>query len=195
MATIDITASSCSKETANKNFLKPNSFKMVFSRLPNVEFFCQSANIPKLTLGVSTQPTPFVDIPHVGDKLVFDPLNIVFIIDEDMENFRELYSWLVGLGFPKSHAQFTALTKSKSTNVSDSSLEESNIYSDASLFILNNNNMPTLEVKFYECFPVSVESLDFDLRIPTVDYFTGIASFKYKLYEIVPLGTPYSDML
>lgn len=179
-------------EPTNKNYLKPNSFRFIFNRLPNVEYFCQSTNLPKITLGAAMQPTPFVDVPHTGDKMEFDVLNITFMVDENMTNYLELYNWMVGLGFPKSHSQFAALARDPSTRFSGAEkMLETNLYSDASLFILNSNNQPIVEVKFYDAFPVSLEGLDFDLRIPTVDYFTGIATLRYKLYEILPINNTY----
>lgn len=175
-------------EPQNKNYLKPNAFRFIFSRLPNVEYFCQSTNLPKITLGSAFQPTPFVDIPHTGDKMEYDLLNITFMVDEDMQNYMELFNWIEGLGFPRTHDQFAKLTRNPSTKFMGSDkMLESSLYSDASLFILNNNNLPIAEVLFEDVFPVSLEALDFDLRIPTVDYFTGIASFRYKLYSIKPI--------
>ncbi len=180
-------------EPANKNYLKPNSFKFLIHRLPNVEYFCQSANIPKLTLGAAIQPTPFRDIPHVGDKLEFDYLNITFIVDETMNNYIELHQWIVGLGFPKSHSQFASLIKNPSTTfLGSEKMLESSVYSDASLFVLDSNNNPVVEIRFYDIMPSSIEGLDFDIRIPTVDYFTGIATFAYKYYEIHKLSDNYT---
>lgn len=179
-------------EPENKNYLKPNSFRFMFSRLPNVEYFCQSTNLPKITLGTAHQPTPFVDVPHVGDKMEYDVLNITFMVDENMTNYLELYNWMVGLGFPKSHNQFANLINDPSKKFSGSEkMLESAAYSDASLFILNSSNNPIVEVKFYDAFPVSLEGLDFDLRIPTVAYFTGIATLRYKFYEILPISNNY----
>lgn len=179
-------------EPVNKNYLKPNSFKFVIHRLPNVEYFCQSANIPKLTLGSAMQPTPFVDIHHVGDKMEFDPLVITFIVDETMNNYMELYNWIIGLGFPKSHSQFASLVKNPSTTfLGSDKMLESSVYSDASLFVLDSNNNPVIEVIFRDIFCSSLESIDFDLRIPTIDYFTGIATFNYKYYEIHRLSDNY----
>lgn len=199
MTTVNITTNispNFPTEPENKNFLKPNSFRFIFNRLPNVEYFCQSTNLPKMTLGSANQPTPFVNIPHTGDKIDYDVLNITFMVDENMKNYLELYNWMIGLGFPKSHNQFAALTKDPSTRFMGSDIMlESSLYSDASLFILNSNNQPIIEVKFYDAFPVSLEGLDFDLRIPTVDYFTGIATLKYKLYEIKPIDSTYDPNL
>jgi hypothetical protein len=195
VATVNITTNispGFQDEPSNKNYLKPNSFRFIFNRLPNVEYFCQSTNLPKITLGAAMQPTPFVDIPHAGDKMEFAELNITFMVDENMINYIELYKWMIGLGFPKSHSQFAALVNDPTSRFSGSEkMLESSAYSDASLFILNSNNEPIVEVKFYNVFPVSLESLDFDLRIPTVDYFTGIATLRYTLYEILPINSTY----
>ena len=39
-------------------------------------------------------------------------------------------------------------------------------------------------INFKDTFPTSVEALDFDITSSSVDYFVGIASFKYKLFDI-----------
>lgn len=182
-------------EPSNKNYLKPNSFRFIFNRLPTVQYFCQSTNLPKITLGAAKQPTPLVDIPHTGDKMEYDVLNIVFMIDEDMQNYLELHKWMIGLGFPKSRSQFANLLNDPSTRFSGADkLLETNLYSDASLFILNSNNQPIIEVRYYDAFPVSLEGLDFDLRIPTVDYFVGIATLRYKYYDILPINNTYNSL-
>ena len=53
------------------DYLRPNAFKFSVKDLPNTSFTCQSANIPGINIGFASQPTPFVDIPRIGDKVVF----------------------------------------------------------------------------------------------------------------------------
>ena len=65
------------------NFLRPNAFRFLIKNLPSVAFTCQSANLPSLSLGFTTQPTPFLDIPHVGDKNLFGDFTIRFLITEE----------------------------------------------------------------------------------------------------------------
>ena len=36
-------------------------------------------------------------------------LEITFLIDENLENYREIHGWLTGIGFPKDHSQFRSL--------------------------------------------------------------------------------------
>ena len=57
-------------------------------------------------------------------------------------------------------------------------------YSDATLTILDSNNVPKTNIHFKDAFPTSVEALDFDITSTAVEYFVGIASFKYKQFEI-----------
>ena len=170
------------------NFLRPNAFRFLIKNLPSVAFTCQSANLPSLSLGFTTQPTPFLDIPHVGDKNLFGDFTIRFLITEDMSNYIELYEWLVALGFPNDYNQYRNFTGERLNRfpfVRDASGGSTAIaYSDATLTILDSNNVPKTNINFKDAFPVSVEALDFDITSSSVDYFVGIASFKYKLFDI-----------
>ena len=174
--------------TTVANYLRPNAFRFSIKNLPSVAFTCQSANLPSLALGYTTQPTPFLDIPHVGDKNVFGDFTIRFIITEDMSNYIELYEWLVALGFPNDYNQYRNFTGERLNRfpfVRDASGGSTAIaYSDATLTILDSNNVPKTNINFKDTFPVSVEALDFDITSSSVEYFVGIASFKYKLFDI-----------
>ena len=39
------------KQIVNRNFLSPVGFKFTLSKYPKVDFFCNSARIPEITLG------------------------------------------------------------------------------------------------------------------------------------------------
>ena len=174
--------------TTVANYLRPNAFRFTIKNLPSVAFTCQSANLPSLALGYTTQPTPFLDIPHVGDKNVFGDFTIRFIITEDMSNYIELYEWLVALGFPNDYNQYRRFSGERLNRfpfVKDSSGAPIAVaYSDATLTILDSNNVPKTNINFKDAFPVAVEALDFDITSSSVEYFIGIASFKYKLFDI-----------
>ena len=174
--------------TTVANYLRPNAFRFSIKNLPSVAFTCQSANLPSLALGYTTQPTPFLDIPHVGDKNVFGDFTIRFIITEDMSNYIELYEWLVALGFPNDYNQYRNFTGERLNRfpfVRDACGGSTAIaYSDATLTILDSNNVPKTNINFKDAFPVAVEALDFDITSSSVEYFIGIASFKYKLFDI-----------
>ena len=169
------------------DFLRPNGFRFQIANIPNVSFFCQAANIPQMSIGQPEISTPLANIPFPGDKVQFGELMIRFLIQEDMANYKELYNWLTGLGFPESHQQFTDYinTQEYRTALSNKNKKEAIAQvSDATLFVLDSNNNPNVKITFIDAFPVSLEGLDFDISQGAGDYFVGIAGFRYRTFKI-----------
>lgn len=164
-------------------YLKPNSFKFLIGRAPNVTYTCQSANIPVLSLGAPMQNTPFVDIPQFGDKVVYGEFTIRFLINEDMSNYIELHDWIKEIGVPYGGADWGASKNQMSAFRSASRIYERG-FSDGALLILNSDNIPTVKLTFHDMFPISIEALDFDITTAGMEYFVGIATFRYKLFTI-----------
>jgi hypothetical protein len=173
------------------DYLRPNAFRFSIKDLPGVSFTCQSANIPDLQLGFATQPTPFTDVPLVGDKINFGEFTVRFLISEDMSNYLEMYRWLIALGFPENYNQFSTFTKDRPSRfpfvTKATGKEEVLAYSDATLTILDSTNNPKVNIIFKNLFPISLQALDFDIASASVEYFTAIASFKYTIFEVQPL--------
>lgn len=173
------------------NYLRPNAFRFSIKDLPNVAYSCQSANLPSLNLGFAVQPTPFLDIPRVGDKNTFGDFTIRFLISENMSNYLELFEWLIALGFPNNYNQYKSFTGDRLSRFpfykNSRGDTESLALSDGTLTILDSNNVPKTNIILKDLFPVSVEALDFDVTSSAVDYFVGIASFKYTSFTIEAL--------
>lgn len=176
---------------AVNNYLRPNAFRFTIKDLPNVAYTCQSANLPALQLGFATQPSPFLDIPRIGDKNTFGDFTIRFLIAEDMSNYIELFDWLIALGFPDNYNQYKRFTGERLSRFpfykNSRGDTDSLAYSDGTLTILDSNNVPKTNIIMKDLFPVSVEALDFDVTSTAVDYFVGVASFKYKTFDIEAL--------
>jgi hypothetical protein len=182
------TVSSLSK---TYDFLRPNAFKFSIKDLPTTSFTCQSANLPDLQLGFAIQPTPFVDVPTIGDKINFGDFTIRFLIAEDMSNYIELYRWLIALGFPSNYNQFSTFAKNRPSSfpfvTKTNGKSDILAYSDGLLTILDSTNNPKVNIIFKNLFPISLQALDFDIASQSVEYFTAIASFKYTIFEVEPL--------
>ena len=175
-------ASAFANQIQNRNFLSPVGFKFTLAKTPKVNFFCNSARIPEINLGVANQPTYLKDLDIPGDKLTYGDLTLRFLVDENLENYMAIHNWMTGLGFPESTQEFKDLT----TN-DDGQRDFEEQFSDGNLQILNSNFRPVANVKFFNLFPISLTSLDFDATEPDIQYFTAEASFKYTVYNI--LGT------
>ena len=191
MTTTNITnVSEASWSNANPNeldYLRPNAFKFQIANIPNTSYFCNAANIPEMNLQPAIQPNPLVDIGHPGDKIEFGTLMIRFLIQEDMKNYKELYDWLVGLGFPKDHKQFAEYTKTQEYRFPDISPENQQglgQYSDATLTLLDSNNNAKIVFRFVDAFPISLQGLDFEIVTGSTDYMIAVAMFKYSYFDI-----------
>ena len=77
-----MTTSNVIDRTPSKlDYASPIQFRFKMTKLPNVEFFVQSANIPGITLGEVTIPTPLKDISMPGDKITYASLDVSFLVD------------------------------------------------------------------------------------------------------------------
>lgn len=174
------------------DYLRPNAFRFNIQSLPKVNYFCQSANIPSINLGYATQSTPLRDIPLPGEKVDFGDLIIKFMIQEDMANYIELFNWIISLGFPDNHAQFqTRINQQSFRNPSENTTaRKSDLYeySDATLLVLDSDNLPIARLNFMDCFPISLTGLDFDISSGNVQYFAAQAVFKYRSFTVESLA-------
>jgi hypothetical protein len=184
------------------DYASPIQFRFKMTKLPTVEFFVQTANIPGITLGDTTMPTPLKEISMPGDKLTYQTLEVSFLVDENLNNYKEIHDWMTGIGFPEDHKQFADVLATGSDRFSGSTastaavgsgkpapLSEGGIYSDATLIVLNNKNIAKTEIRFQNVYPTSLGSLSYDIKASDVDYLQVSASFNYMYYDIVQISS------
>lgn len=156
----------------NYNFLSPNGFKFVIKRLPEVEFMVQGVSLPGLSSSAIEQPSPFKNIMRHGDKLTYEDLVVDIRVDENMESYKEIYDWMVGLTKPETFTQYSTLKTTEG------------LYSDAALVVLNSKGNPKIEISFKDVFPISIGSLQFTTTSSSVDYISTNITFKHDGYTI-----------
>ena len=175
------------KQIANRTYMSPLGFKLILTKTPKVDFLCQSANIPQISMGTAIQPTYLKDIAVPGDKVLYDDLRVRFLVDEQMENYLSIYNWMTGLGYPENAGQFRQLKKDDlrtNASVSDDADPRYFEFSDATLQILSSNYKPSILVNFKDAFPTTLSTLDFDVSTRDYAYFTAEVSFKYTIFTI-----------
>ena len=185
------------RQPTKLDYSSPTQFRFLINQLPKVQYFTTEANIPGIALGDIELATPLKNIPLMGDKLTYEDLNITFIVDENLENYQEIHGWLRGIGFPGGHEEFKALLDggsdrfptSKNSKLGDAGRVKFNapnqggIFSDATLNILTSKNNPVTEVRFSDCFPISLSGLQYNQQATDTDYLTATVTFNYKLYD------------
>ena len=148
----------------NRNFLSPNGFRFSIRRSPQVAFFCNQANIPNMTLGVTIQPNYLRPIPVPGDTIEFGDLQLRFMVDEDLGNYMEIQKWIRGLGFPESMQEFRNLESDATLPNLGYTDQGDDIYSDGTLQILSNNLIPQFNVNFKD-------TIRYFFHLPCLLYF------------------------
>jgi len=197
------TTNAYSRQPTKFDYASPTQFKFQLTKLPKVEYFTTACNIPGISLSTALQPTPLKDIPLPGDTVEFNDLEITFLVDENLENYREIHGWMYGIGFPKDRKQYSALvdankdrfpTTGKDSQSTDAgkvkygAMPIGPIFSDATLNVLTSKNTANIEVRFSDVFPTALSGLNFDQQADDVNYLSATVTFKYKIYEFALKG-------
>ena len=195
---------SLTRQPTKLDYASPTQFKFSILKLPKVEYFCTAVNIPGIELSSGGQQgTMLKDIPLPGNKLTYEPLQMRFLVDENLENFQEIHGWLVGLGYPRDHTEFQNLLASgtdrfpgRSTAVKTEPGKDRNAtadiggtYSDATLTVLTSKNNAQLEIRFRDVYPTGLTGLQYDQQAGDVDYLTATVSFNYLVYDFATVGS------
>ena len=189
MPTRKVVHPSVYKEVSNRNFLSVVGFKFLLNRCPKVDFYCNSVNIPEVALGTAVQTNYLRDIPLPGDKFQYGDLNITFMVDEDMENYLQIYQWITSLGYPESLDQFDELKDSNNLLPEPPVAGDFfNERSDATIMILNSDYNPSVKIKFKDVFPVSLSAVPFDATQEQQTYYTATASFRYTIFDVIDVN-------
>jgi hypothetical protein len=172
------------RQPDNRNFLSPVGFKFILSNYPQVDFFCNEANIPSINLGSAIQPTYLKDLDIPGDKLQYEDFSLRFLVDEDLRNYTEIHNWMRGLGYPESLQEIYDLKLEAEFNPNTVRNNDIQYYSDGTLQILNSSQVAKFNIKFYNLFPTNLSTLTFDATQTDVNYFTAEVTFKYTIFNI-----------
>lgn len=161
---------------ASKNFLSPLGFRFTLARAPNLSFNVQDARVPGLQLSEADQATPFINIPFAS-HITYNPLSVSFRVSEDMDDYLEIYNWMIGLGAPQSFDQYKALKNAEPGNLKT-------VYSDITLIVLNSSMRSNIKFTFYDAFPLTLGDLQFNTTDTDVNYIQCTADFRYLRYDI-----------
>lgn len=166
----------------NQNLAQASKFLLSFDRLPYITWFCKRANIPGISAGEAVQVNPLIDAPLPGDKMVYAPLEITYLLDEELYSYTTLLDWIKGITFPDSFQEYKKLSLQQKLQMQNSHVRPQ--YSDATLTVLTNKNNPVMTVKFIDVFPIAISGIDFDTSVSAETILTATGTFKFTNYHI-----------
>ena len=161
--------------TSNLNYLQPTGFKVVIERTnyPNIEYFCQSFQHPGATLNPLELPTRRVtSVPLAGDKITFSDVTFSILIDENMESYKEMFDWMVRI-----------LNEGQVSHLSRGTKQPT--YADITLHILSSHNNTVARIRYKDCVPTDLGSIQFQASSGDTTYVSYDASFRFSHFEIL----------
>ena len=113
--------------------------------------------MPSMAMTEATIARPKIDAYVPGDKITFDPLSITMLVAEDMENYEEIYNWM---------------------------LADQNIVDDISIYLLTSKKNSNKFVTFKNAFPTNIGSITFNVQDTDVTYAQLDVTFRYDYFTI-----------
>lgn len=139
--------------------LPEHKYKVIFSKIPNTIFFLQSFSFPGVSVEKFIHHTPYMDIDEVGEKIIYEPFKITFLVDAQMNNHFEIYNWM------------------KRMTVQGSNVDE---VSDAVLMVNDSRR-----INFTDCWPGRLDGIQFVSTSNEPNYVVCTATFNYDYYHII----------
>lgn len=160
--------------TTNRNTLTNTGFAFSLARSPNLNFFVTRIQLPNISLPASNgMPTPFAKIQVPGDKIEFGTVDITFLLDENMNCYTEMASWMFALGFPESFDQYRQLA---------SQAEGFRDVSDGTLSIMDSNFAPVMHYRFVDMFPTNLSGIEMSASNTDATPIEMTVSFAYTRF-------------
>ena len=156
----------------NLSTLQTTKYTFSFPTMPFLRYFMQTVSLPSISTNEVQVSNPFADTFRHGDKLVFEPLTISTLVDEDLRVVDETKQWLYALTKPHNFQEYKRFIS-----------PEKHLYHDAILTLNTNSNIPNIRIKFFNCHPTSLGSIFFNVSdsadvTPVVD-----VTFRYDTFQ------------
>lgn len=160
---------------ASTNFLQPTGFKVVVlrKRFTNLEFFAQSVQHPDVNVSPAVVQFRGTNANMPGDKLEYGTLTIDAIMDENMNVYKEMHTWL----------KSTVENKYKQPSLVKVDDQDMSVY-DISLMVLSSHNNTLNTIRYKSAFPISIGSVNLQSTADAVQYITVPITFAYTSFTI-----------
>jgi hypothetical protein len=135
----------------DKSLANKTNYLMIFDKAPEVQYFCQEVPVPAISLEGEELSNGRISYAEVGGTLQFDQLTITFLVDENLQNYKEIYDWFMALRHPMAGNIAENVTTSRDL-------------SDATVTVLDNNKNAQVRFTFVDCWPSNLDGLIYDVR-------------------------------
>lgn len=147
--------------------LLEGNFIFIMNSISKTAFAVQSVELPAVTLTERLNTNyGSVDYSTPGEKLIYDKLNLQFLVDENLDNFNEVLDWMNGIVEPNKGELNTDLSKTD----------------DGVLMVLNKKKKIVKTYRFHNCFPTTVGPVSFNTTSAENSSAVSLLSLAYSHY-------------
>lgn len=139
--------------------LPNNRFSLIIPSLPHVEFFLQIYTLPDIRVNEVKVYSPFVDINGIGEKVIFEPFSVDFLVDKYSRNWSSVFNWM------------------KEMTVNGSNVDKTD---DIVLMIDGKEFM-----RFYGAWPTSLSGYNLDSTVDKLTYVKSTIVFNYDYFAYI----------
>jgi len=159
------------------NFLQPVDFSFFVKKLPTTNFFVKGITIPGVSIQEVSMPTPLTRVYDSGEHVSYEPLEVRFLVDENLRNWTEVYAWLKGLGFPDEFGEYAELA-----SVPRSMLGEG-LKSELVVGLLDSSRVLNFSFVYHDAFPIALSGMEFRTDDDATRYAEATARFMYTTFD------------
>lgn len=161
--------------TTNINYLQPTAFKLVIDRkkFGNLEYFAQTVSHPSVSLSAADLPYKRANLHLAGDKLTFTELSATIILDEDMNAYTEMFSWVERLVEENNKSRYSTQETEYTTAV------------DITLHVLSSHSNTTKKIRYVDCVPTDIGNIEFTTTTADIQYLTFPVTFRFSYFEVL----------
>jgi len=169
------------KRFDNVQQLLGNHFRVVIDALPDLTFFAQTIVLPDISLPKVERANPFTHIPEVGDHIVFSPLTVNFIIDNQFKTYFSLWYWFRGVGFPHSYDDIGNFQASRKAALANPRPIRREIEKTNLTLLINHpdSDSPVATIFFEDVWPTQIGQVTFSSTDSEPPMLTTQVTFAY----------------
>lgn len=153
------------------NNLHSNAFSFSLHRLPDTTFRVVELTLPGISITPVNSGYPSGSQYFPGSAVEFEPLQVTFVVDENLKNYQEIYRWITQQRYNEQVYTPT-------------SPEETFLVSDGTVITMTNASNPNRVFSFKDLFPIDLGPIQFNTRDSTPEIVTCTVTFRFAYFTL-----------
>lgn len=150
------------------NVAKSTSFIFTITNRKALSLRIQNATVGSVNLGATPFPTRSADILIPSNKIDFGPMNLQFLVSENLTEWFDIYKWMVDITKNvESHTEFTEVGE---------------------LTILDSQNREIMRVIYHGIFPLTLGELMYSVVDDEVSLVADL-TVQFDKFDLINLLT------